>query len=291
MLAERQHGVVAVWQLRELGFSGKLLSDRCRSRHLHRVHRGVYAVGHRLLTGRGRWMAACLAAGRPAVLSHTAASALHGLAECHDSEVTVTGPGGFIRGIHRRSSRLPEEDITFRERIPVTSVPRTLLDLAWQMDDFALERLLARAEHSGAVSRDTMAAVIERSRGRPGVPVLAAVHRRGDAYRGITRSPLEDLFLRFLDRKGLRRPQLNALIILEGQPLEVDGLWLPDRVVVELDSWRHHGDWYRQDADRVRDRLLVAHGYRPIRVTKRDIEEAPARLAGDLGAALTAAAT
>lgn len=290
MLAERQHGVVAVWQLRELGFRGKLLADRCRSRRLHRVHRGVYSVGHRLLTERGRWMAACLAGGRPAVLSHTAAAALHGLAECHDTEVTVIGPGGFMRGIHRRSSRLPEEDITFRERIPVTSVPRTLLDLAGYVDDFALERLLARAEHWGAVSREAVAALIERSRGRHGVPILAAVHRRGDAYRGITRSPLEDLFLRFLDRSGLRRPQLNALIVLEGEPLEVDGLWTPERVVVELDSWEHHGDWYRQDADRARERLLVAHGYRPIRIAKRDIESTPGRLAEDLRSALAEAA-
>jgi predicted transcriptional regulator of viral defense system len=133
-LAERQHGVVATWQLIALGLSHDDIGYRAQTGRLHRIHRGVYAVGYRKLTRHGHWMAAVLAYGPDAVLSHRSAAALWGVGP-GSYKIGVTTPHSkrSRKGIRAHTAALDPEDRTIRDGIPVTSVARTILDLAAQL--------------------------------------------------------------------------------------------------------------------------------------------------------------
>jgi predicted transcriptional regulator of viral defense system len=150
-LAERQHGVVARRQLERLGASRRAIETRLRSGRLHRLHAGVYAVGHRVLSREGRWMAAVLFCGSGAVLSHRSAAALWGIRD-HSGraiEVTVARKSRSRAGIERHYSVLPADEITVERGIPVTSVPRTIFDLAAVLPATAVESAPAVADLYG----------------------------------------------------------------------------------------------------------------------------------------------
>jgi hypothetical protein len=146
-----QFGVVERGQLRELGLTDTGIARRVAAGRLHRVRRGVYAVGHPVIGRQARWLAAVLACGPGAVLSHASAAA-HGDLRRSDAvyiDVTVAGPsrrrGAGLR-VHR-ARRLATDEVTTHAGIRVTSVARTILDLAATLrDDRALERVLDRAE-------------------------------------------------------------------------------------------------------------------------------------------------
>jgi predicted transcriptional regulator of viral defense system len=177
-LADRQHGVVALWQLRALGLSDSAVHKRAAARRLHRVHRGVYAVGRRGLTERGYWMAAVLACGPDAVLSHRAAAALLGLRPDNRSRIDITVARRAARGragieVHV-SQTLRAKDLTSWDGIPCTSVARTLLDLGDVVGRRAVERAVEQAEVLRLFDLQAVEEVLARAAGRRGDGVLRA---------------------------------------------------------------------------------------------------------------------
>ncbi len=253
-LAEGQYGVVSRVQLLELGVTRRGVEHRLAVRRLHSLHRGVYAVGHRVLTVKGRWMAAVLAGGPGAVLSHRSAAALWDLRPTPGGRIEVTVPLGRRGrpGLRFHRTELPEDERTTHERIPVTTVARKALAQA------EIQRL-----HTGL----PLNAAVQRHATRPGVKNLTAAINNTRWTANITRSELEDRFLAFLDDAKIRRPETNVLI--EG--LEVDCVWRDKRVIVELDGRATHETPRAFERDRERDRILQAAGWRVVRLTWRQL--------------------
>jgi len=198
-IAQRQHNVIALRQLCALGISTSAVRSRVASGRLHRVHTGVYAVGHAKLTAKGRWLAAVLAGGDGAVLSHRSAGALWGLRPDNRpiSDVTSRGRAGRQReGIvgHRGDGLMPL-DVTFVDGIPCTSLARTLLDLAEVVDRRSLERVFDRAETLRLLDMGPLEELLERSNGRRGVKLLRIVLAEHDPGSTLTESELEELLL------------------------------------------------------------------------------------------------
>jgi hypothetical protein len=274
-LAERQHGLVTHEQLVRLGLGGPGVQHRLCAKRLHRLHRGVYAVGHPNVSQLGRLMAAVLAFGPEAVLSHRSAAALWGLRPDHRRVIDVTAR----RGSHGRRSgiavhlvrELHPDDRTSVEGIPVTTVARTLLDLAQVVGDEALRRALEQAERLRLFDLRAVDALIDRAEGRRGVRTLK---RALVAYREpphVTRSELERGFLALCRDAGLPAPATNAWITDQ----EVDMLWADQRLVVELDGHHYHQTVAAFERDRIRDTALQLAGYRVLRVTKRRLDSEP----------------
>jgi very-short-patch-repair endonuclease len=275
-LARRQWGVVTREQLMQSGLRTRGISDWVRSGRLVRLHRGIYAYGHDRLRVEGRWLAAVLACGPGAVLSHGSGAGLWEIRQSNSAFVDVTVPSraGRIRrkGIRvHRSGRLTSEEVTMRSGIPVTTVARTLLDLADVLDGQALRRAVTEAEYRGRFDLTSLNAVVEANPGRRGRRVLEAAGAR----RHRTRSPLEDRFLRFMERYGVEDPRTNAWI--EGH--EVDFVWTRAGLVVELDGVAAHTTRAALNADRLRDRRLWRAGLRTIRLTSEALEDPEAVLA------------
>lgn len=284
-LAGRQHGVVSTGQLLSLGLSRRAISRRVSAGRLHRIHLGVYAVGHRLLSSRGRWQAAVLAGGPGAVLSHSAAASLWDLRAIGQAAIDVTVPA---RG-RRRQPRivihqarcLDPRDVTSRERIPVTTVSRTLLDVAEILDRRQLERTFEQAERLRLLDLQALERMLARSTGRRGVRALGALVREATTAPP-TRSELERRFLEFCRSSGLPRPCVNVLVA----GMEVDAHWPAQRLVVELDGHAFHRTRAAFERDRVRDARLQLAGQRVLRITHRRLEQEPAVVAGTVRALL-----
>ncbi len=277
-LAGRQHGVVARWQLVALGLSRREIGRRLERGLLHALHRGVYAVGHRVLTQRGRWMAAVLAAGPGAVLSHRSAAALWGIRPTARAHIEITAPRKLHprKGLHPHRAVLPEDEMTRRDNIPVTSAARTLLDLAAVLKPNELDRALDEAEIHRLAGPEEMLSRYPAHRGTKALRTLLL-----DARRSL-RSPLEHEFLTFVDTHGFQRPETNTIIA----GYEVDAVWREARLIVELDGYATHGTRAAFDRDRERDRRLTAKGWRTVRVTKAHLAE-PTALAQELLSSLT----
>lgn len=282
-LAARQHGVVSVVQLLTLGLSRRAVSKRAQTGRLHRVHRGVYAVGHPRLTLHGRLFAAVLACGEGAVISHNSAACLWRLPhrETPRIDVTVPRPGGrrARRTIVVHRAELPAQEVACVDGIPVTTPARTLLDLADVVPRRALERAMDEAEY---LRLDLTG--LEPRHGRRGSGLLARVLAEHEPGSTLTSSQLEEQFLRLCRRNSLPRPEVNAS--LEGYP--VDFLWRVHRLVVETDGHAAHGTRAAFERDRVRDADLTAAGWRVLRITHRrlatDRQQVAALLRGLLGA-------
>jgi hypothetical protein len=286
-LAGAQHGVIARWQLGQLGMTSKMVDGRVGRGLLHVIHRGVYAVGHRSLSIEGRWMAAVLAFGPEAVLSHRSAGQLWGIYPRIEIAPEVTrrrhaeGRPGLT--IHRGSLR-PDEVGTMW-RIPVTSVARTMFDLAGMLDEREVERAWNEMEVREYRTRLSVPDLIERYPGRPGAPLLT---RLADGKPvGITRNELEEAFLALVDRFGLPRPRMNAHLAVRDRFYEVDCLWEDRRVAIELDGGGAHRTKQAFQKDRERDRILTAERYTTARITWRQITETPFEVASDLQLILT----
>jgi very-short-patch-repair endonuclease len=287
-LASRQHGIVGRWQLTRLGMTAHMVKGRIRRGTLHVVHRGVYAVGHRALTVEARWMAAVLAHGPDAVLSHRSAGQLWGLYPRSEIAPEVTAPGsaktkpGIIA--HRGSSRADE--VGRYRGIPVTSVARTMLDLAGRLTEREVERAWNEMEVREYRLRLSIPDLIERYPGRPGTLLLARL-LAGDELVGITRNDLEEAFLALVDRYGLPRPRMNAHLAIRDRFYEIDCLWEDRRVAIELDGGGAHRTRKAFENDRERDRILTAERYTTARVTCHQIHQTPDEVASDLHLILT----
>lgn len=284
-LAERQHGVVARAQLLRLGLSGSAIDHRCARGTLHRLQRGVYAVGRRALGNEARWMAAVLASGSGTVLSHWSAAELWRLRPVSGRmiELTTTGSARPRLGTRRRVARVPSDEVTVEQGIPVTTVPRTLFDLAAVASADVVESALREAEYRRLYDRLSLRDLLARYPRRRGAPVVEdCLARRAESPSGRIRSPLEERFVPFLRRHRLPLPQLNAWIPLQPKSYEVDCLWRARKQIAELDGYDGHATRGAFREDRARDRRLRVAGYGVTRIAWAQLDDEPEELAADL---------
>jgi very-short-patch-repair endonuclease len=287
-LARRQHGVVGRAQLLELGMTARAIEGRIKRRSLHRIHNGVYKVGYRRINRKGRWMAAVLASGSGARLSHRSAARLWGLMSPGDewAEVTCTrGRRARRHGIVAREAPIQDDERAVVDGIPVTSVFRTVFDLAAVLDLRGLERAWHEAEVQGLRDRVSLPMLLERYPGRRGARNLRALLESPEPV-GFTRNDFEEAFVAFVDEYGLRRPRMNGTLAMRGRFFEIDALWEDERVAVELDSRSVHGTNKNFESDKQRDRILLAEGWRTVRVAWRQLKDEPDEIAADLRKAL-----
>ena len=286
VLATRQHGVVARRQLLSLGIGHDSI-DRRIGRHLHPVFRGVYAVGHRNIGTKGMWMAAVLACGEGAVLSHRSAAELWGMRRPSGGRIDVTSPRHprGNRSVRAHSSPLPSDELTVRHGIPVTTAARTLLDLGQVLGPAQVEAALNEAEVLRLADETGLAALLERYPRRAGTAATRRWVAAGRAGARITKSVMEERFHSFVAKYRLPIPIANGVV--EG--LEVDCHWPAARLVVELDSRKYHRTRRAFERDRERDRILLLAGWRVVRVTWTQLTRQPARLAADISRLLAPA--
>jgi hypothetical protein len=243
-IAARQHGVVTIGQLAECGCDRWVVQRRVRAGRLHRLHRGVYAVGHTAVSLRGRWLAAVLASGEGALLSHRSAAALWGMLSTSAPKIDVIVPAASgRRSTETIRIRRGKREGTEHLGIPVTSPRCTLDDLAAaKIPRWQLRKAMEVAEKLG----------------EPVTP-------RGP------RSPLEEAFLKLC---GDDEPIVNGTV--EG--FEVDFHWPGARLIVETDGHEHHGTRAAFERDRARDQTLTAAGWTVLRFTYLQVLEEPARV-------------
>lgn len=271
-LAGVQHGVVSRAQLAAAGLGRGAIAHRIEIGWLHRVHRGVYAAGHPNLTAGGHRMAAVLACGPEAVLSHRSAGAHWGLRASAAARIDVALPGrGGRRArngirVHRLGS-LDTADVTTHDAVPVTTLARTLLDLATVASRRAVERAVEEAERLRLFDLREVEDLLDRTPGCAGRVALGAVLRELEPGSTLTRSELEELFLALCDEQLLPRPAVNARL---GE-YEVDFLWRAQRLAIETDGRASHATRAAFEADRARDARLTVAGYRVVRFTHRQL--------------------
>lgn len=264
------------------------IEGRLRRGQLHRVYRGVYKVGYRRISRRGRWMAAVLASGPAACLSHRSAARLWRLLPPGDEWPEVLSPPARRarrRGIVCHEGLVAEDERTVVDGISVTSVFRTVFDLAAVLDRRGVERAWHEAEVQGLRDRVSLPMLLERYPGRRGSRNLRAL-LEADEPVGFTRNDFEEAFVTLVDEHLLRRPRMNGTLALRGRFFEIDALWEDERVAVELDSRSVHGTNKNFESDKQRDRILLAEGWRTVRVTWRQLKEEPDEVAADLRKAL-----
>jgi uncharacterized protein DUF559 len=269
--SRRNSGAFA--QLRALGVERGAVAGRVREGRLHRLHAGVYAVGHARVAWRGRMVAAVLACGPAAVLSHGSAGIWWDLLSLDAAvRIDVSVPR-YRRGAtgvrtHRPRS-LDARDVTRHAGIPITSVARTLLDVAATVRPSHLERALAQAERLQIYDGAAIAEVLTRANGPRGAARLARATASEPAF---TRSELEARFLGLIDNANLPRPRVNVpLDALDHGRIEVDFHWPRHRLIVETDGHDAHGTPSAFQSDRKRDVALTAQGFRVVRFTWHDI--------------------
>jgi hypothetical protein len=288
-IAERQHGVVSRRQLEDLGFSKAAIDHRVGACRLRLIHRGVYAVGHRLLNRRGHWLAAVLAGGEGAVLSHRSAAELHGILPASQGPAHVTTPRKTRTrpGLVFHRAGVPVDEVAVIDGIPATGVSRTILDLGASVRRELVDRALHEAEVLRLAEALSLDELLLRYPGRPGTAVVrdALGERRiGDTA---ARSELEDAFATLIARYGLPRPEINANVSAGGWVHEVDCVWRRERVGLELDGRATHATVRAFERDRERDRRLQAAGWRIVRVTWRQLRDQPAAVAADIRSLLS----
>jgi very-short-patch-repair endonuclease len=284
-LAERQHGVVAWRQLVDLGLTEGLIKSRIRDGQLVVLHRGVFALGHRRIGLYGEWLAAVLACGPGAVLSHGSAAQLWGIRGSR-KPIEVVRVSGHRRphGVRLHQTRsLPEEHVTVEAGIPVTTVERTLLDTAARLDSRQLEHDLVEADRSRRLRwPDLWQVITEHGRGRKGVKRLKRVAAQADPRFADAVSPLEVDFLMLCREEGLKMPQVNVLV--EGK--KVDFYWPKERLVVETDGYSYHADPPAFERDHQSTVDLEVAGYRVHRTTYKMLQLNPHPLLSLLRASL-----
>lgn len=256
---------------------------------LRPLHPGVYAVGHRRLPRDGQRLATILWAGPGAALSHREAAAIHGLLPSNRARIEVTTtrriraarPGVAVH----HSAVLDAEDTVTVAGMRVTTVARTLVDLADVVPKDSLAKALREAEHLRVVDMHDLREAMTRTCHRPGTghaklkAVLEEHRRRGTQ---LTRSVLEDRFLQLCERHGLPRPRTNFHVAGH----EVDACWPASRLAVELDGWARHKDRVAFQRDRTKGNAILQAGWRLLRYTHDDIVRRPAETAAALGAFL-----
>jgi hypothetical protein len=279
-LVARQHGVFALWQAHGIGLTENAVQKRYRAGRLHRIYRGVYALTPRsLLSREGRWLAAVLACGPGAALSHRSAVHLHELRATGRHGVDVVVPGGRERRYHgidaHRSKHLAASDLTIVGSIPVTTIARSMLDLAAVVDQRAVERVVGEAVDRGVFDLWTITDQLERNPKHPGAPNLRAALRPERA--GLTDSGLEELFVAIWWPTGLPRPQTRFHIDPGdgGALIRADFAWPDAKFDLETDGSRYHAPDRRRRNDYRRDQRLKRALWDVLRVGDDQLNGAP----------------
>jgi very-short-patch-repair endonuclease len=280
-LAAGQHGVVTRRQLLEAGLSAGAIWRLLRNGRLRALHQGVYLVGP-VQSPRARPLAAVLAGGRGALVSHATAAWLWEVwPPCDGEPIDVTPRGGGAGGRRPQAGirfhhtvPVPSAERTELDRIPVTAPGRTLVDLAGFAEARKLEQAVAKADRQGLVTLPELDALAERYRLRPGVAALRAI-LASEAGPVFTQSELEERLLALIPEAGLPLPRFNVRI----GPYEVDAFWPDEAVAVEADGYRYHGGRARFEGDRRKDAYLTRRGIHVIRLSWKQIVERPTNTA------------
>jgi Transcriptional regulator, AbiEi antitoxin/Protein of unknown function (DUF559) len=286
-IAARQHSVVGRRQLLAIGISDSAIKTRVAQGRLHRVHHGVYAVGHPRLTDEGRWMTAVVACGQGTFLSHLDAAALWKIYDGTGSRVHVTvGWHREVEGLWvHRTRRLHPDDVTVRNGIPVTTGTRTLVDLTDLLSPDRVRRAAREAEFLGLLDLDALSAAVDRAHGRRRLRVLKdliAAHRPGQ----IIRDELEHRFFELVDNAGLALPDTNVPIRARGKRYVIDCLWPEHRLAVELDGRDAHARTLAFESDRRKDSAITAIGLRVLRFSWYRVVYEPTDLLAELAETL-----
>jgi very-short-patch-repair endonuclease len=266
----------------ELGFTHDAIRRRLEARRLRRLHSGVYAVGHWALTPKSRDLAAVFACGPRALLSHRSAARRHGLLNSSGHGVDVTAGRGCKPkpGITVHTARsIHPDDRAEIDGIPVTSVARTIVDLAGQLDDRRLTAVVNEAEVRRLFDLRAIEAVLERRRGAKGGRRVRRVLANYTEPPGYSATKAEALFQSLCKQYALPRPQRVSKV-----GYELDFYWPDARLAVEVDGRAFHATRRAFQEDRERDRLLATEGIQVARVTWRDLTREPERLARQLEA-------
>jgi hypothetical protein len=292
-IAGDQHGIVTLAQLRAVGHSDKAIQHRVATARLHRLHRGIFAVGLHPIAREGHLLAATLACGPNAVLSHASLAALMNVRESSATLIDVTAPGRAGRqreGIRIHSANtLRPADRTDWAGIPCTTAARLIVDMAGVLRPASLEFLIHRIQTSRLFDRAAVIAAIAHAPGRPGTASVRRILGLSSAEEDEIRSEDERRLVRLCRAAGIPAPQCNRWIAVEGAGpggFEVDACWPAQRVIVEVDSRDFHDSERAWENDRYRDRLLTLAGWTVIRVTSRDLRERPGAIARQLGSLL-----
>jgi very-short-patch-repair endonuclease len=289
-IAAQQRGRIARRQLLASGLTAGQVDHLLRAGRLFRQLGGVYAVGSPAPVALGRETTALLAAREGALLSHASAARLWGLLpdppDADTSPVHVTIDDGWIPripGIHGHRSRiLAAEDRRVRERLPVLSPARTLLDLAPELDQRSLGRIIDEWQLREIVRPREIAELLVRAGGHRGVAPLRALLADAEVDAGVTESEAEQLLRSLLHQTDLPHPRRQLWV--EGYRL--DCYWPDGRLAVEIDGYRYHSTRRRFEADRVRDARLAAAGIEVLRITWRQMVREPLAVVARIAAAL-----
>lgn len=284
-LADRQGGVVARPQIVALGYSRAAIGRAVGAGLLTTVHRAVYVVGHRHLGPTGHRFAAVLACGPGAVLGHGSAAEAWGIRPNAQARYDVTVPRALRPrpGLRPHHVVLQEDEHTTLDGLPLTTVARTLLDLAASLDSHRLERALERAETARLLDLRSLNRLLDRYPRRAGTPKLRRLVAGDSLDARVTRSDFEEEFLAFLDEHRLPRSSTNVWVPIddgEGPGLELDVAWPAARLAVELDPRATHGTAAAFERDRRKDQRLLLAGWRVVRLTPRRLRKDPERVTG-----------
>lgn len=274
-IAAGQHGVIALRQLRDLGASERAARRRLADRRLYPLFRGVFVVGRSHPALHGRWRGATLALGDDALLSHRDAAVLHELASERRPSVDVTVPGRNARpqrGIRpHRIVAVDPRDRTTIDGIPVTSLARTLLDLAGILDPTRLRRAYEQAERHRALDLVAIRELLARANGHRGTAKLRALLAYDPTLAAQAASELERIFLDLLREAGLPMPLVNVLV----DGYLVDAYWPQANLVVELDGYEFHRDREVFERDRRKIAELRLAGREVLPLTHRQVTREP----------------
>ena len=287
-IAAAQHGVVTRAQLERAGITARVVDRRIRGGILKPLHRGVFLVGF-VEAPLAREMAACLACGEHAFVSRRSAAVMWGIIKhsARPARTEITLRAGYRRRpgiqIHRTGS-LHEDETTGLRGVPITSAPRTILDLAAQLPRKPLDRAISQAVGLRLTDSQQLLDIASRHAGRRGAGRLRTVLTgSGPPF---TRSEAEERFLDLLRRARIDPPEINTRVL----GFEVDFYWPQRQLVVEVDGRAFHSSPLDFERDRTRDAELAAVGIRVVRVTWLQLTSAPEAILVRLGGALSASA-
>ena len=285
-LAAEQYEMVARWELAAAGVGRGAIDLRRRVKRLHDIETGVYSPASRLRAGAGAFMAAVLTAGPDSLLGRRSAAAHWNMRPSATRRVEVIAP----RTLPKRPRLTPirglvaSDEWTIHDGIPITTVPRTILDLAAVLSRDQLEQAMERAEALRLTDALTITELLQRYPRRRGSVALRAILGAESIGHGVTREELEAAFNQFIHERGFPRPRINAPLAVGADSFTADFVWPAARLIVELDGYATH--WTRRsfERDRRRDRRLLVVDWKTIRVTWRHLHEEREELAADMAA-------
>jgi predicted transcriptional regulator of viral defense system len=283
-ICQAQHGLMTLVQLEAHGLTRQGVRERVVTGRLYRIHQAVYSLTPKVMTERGRFMAAVLACEPDAVLSHRSAAYLWGLVDTWEEPIDVTAPnrrGRSPDGVaaHRDGSLQPIDKTTLYG-IPCTSVARTVLDFAAVAPEWEVRRVVAEGEVLQVLDKAKLRALLKRSRRRRGVARLRLILDTIHPQTKRTRSELERLFLDMCAKRAVPEPAVNVwLPAPDGRRYQADFLWRGSKLIVEADSRRFHATDSAFVSDRKRRQQLELAGWRVSQCTWEEVEREPRRLA------------